>query len=139
MRTFVSIALSGMTVVALAACGSSASSEGGEDVYLARLGEAGIDTGDRDAVLEVGEKTCDQLQENADNTGEDAAATDLVVGFTGPSRDAGYDALDAVTISVASVTSLCPDLLGEDASREIQKQWDQFVTGRNTLSDSLGG
>ncbi|MBS9374322.1 DUF732 domain-containing protein [Rhodococcus sp. B50] len=139
MRTFVSIALASATALALAACGGNGGAEGGEDTYIARLGEAGIDTGDRDALLAVGEEICDHLRTNADSADGNASATDLVVGFTEPARKAGYDPLDAVTISMASVTSLCSDALGEETSQEIQKQWDEFVTGRNALSDSLGG
>jgi len=138
MRTFVSIALAGATALALAACGSSGS-EGGEDIYITRLDEAGIDTGDRDALIGVGEEICDHLRKNADHADGNASATDLVVGFTEPARKAGYDALDAVTISMASVTSLCSDVLGEQTSQEIQKQWDEFVTGRNALTGSQGG
>jgi hypothetical protein len=119
--------------------GSGENGNGGDDTYIARLGEAGIDTTDRVALLEVGNETCDKLRASSDTAGTDSSATDLVVGFTGPAREAGYDALDAVTISMASATSLCSNLLGEEASREVQKQWDEFATGRNALSGSLGG
>lgn len=65
------------------------------------------------ARLEVGHETCDKLRTNSDTAGTDSSATDLVVGIIGPAREAGYDALDAVTIGMASATRLYSNLLGE--------------------------
>jgi hypothetical protein len=61
MRTFASIALAGVTALTPAACGGAGENgNGGDDTYIARLGETGIDTTDRVALLEVGNETCDK-------------------------------------------------------------------------------
>ncbi|UYP19204.1 DUF732 domain-containing protein [Rhodococcus sp. Z13] len=133
-RMFISAVLTGAVALTLSACGGGddgSSASGTEDTYITRLSEAGID-GDRDALLAVGNETCDLVRNNAGDG--DVEAAEMIAGFTEPARKAGYEPFDTVTIGMASVTTLCTDLLGEETAQQVQEQWEDLLSNRNTSS-----
>ncbi|MDV6296551.1 DUF732 domain-containing protein [Rhodococcus aetherivorans] len=129
-----------LLITAVAACVLSACGSGnaGEDAYFERLDQAGISTGDRDTLLKTGQQTCDQIREDASESGTapGEVLADFVAGETFPAQQNGYgDGAKALTITLASAISLCQDVMNDD---EIDKNWQEFLDGRDGLAEVIG-
>lgn len=119
----------------LSACGSE---DPGEDAYFERLEQAGVSADARDSLLETGQQTCDQIREDAGESGTTPGKVlaDFMGGETFPAERNGYgDGAKALTITLASAISLCQDVMNDD---EIDKNWQDFLDGRDGLVEVIG-
>lgn len=127
MRSVTSIAVAAITALALTACGSSDSRE---DLYLQRLSNTGIDTGDSSTLVSIGNDTCSRVADAVgDGTVDDLpySGVDLLTDEEAPARRGGYNDLQVATISLAALMSLCPEVF-DLSGDEVQKEWDGFVS-----------